>query len=123
MEHQGYAMYNAANNTLEVIPPGARTRRVIRCAQIRPEHEQRAVAILREEMPDVFISAGHEIAPEFREFERLSTVVLNARVWLRLDYCTAVKFREGCIDLRQVHTSLSLLPSSHQLGAITKVLD
>ncbi|WP_284702922.1 hydantoinase/oxoprolinase family protein, partial [Escherichia coli] len=28
--------------------------------------------------PDAFISAGHEIAPEFREFERLSTVVLNA---------------------------------------------
>ena len=45
---------------------------------VRPEHEQRAVAILREEMPDAFISAGHEIAPEFREFERLSTVVLNA---------------------------------------------
>src|SRR4029453_17906060 len=31
-----------------------------------------------EEMPDAFISAGHEIAPEFREYERLSTVVLNA---------------------------------------------
>src|SRR5882757_441706 len=45
---------------------------------IRPEHEQRAVAILREELPDAFISAGHEIAPEFREYERLSTVVLNA---------------------------------------------
>ena len=45
---------------------------------IRPEHEQRAVEILREQMPDVFISAGHEIAPEFREYERLSTVVLNA---------------------------------------------
>jgi N-methylhydantoinase A len=45
---------------------------------IRPDHEKRAVAILREEMPDAFISAGHEIAPEFREFERLSTVVLNA---------------------------------------------
>jgi N-methylhydantoinase A len=45
---------------------------------IRPEHEKRAVEILRAEMPDVFISAGHEIAPEFREFERLSTVVLNA---------------------------------------------
>src|SRR5207248_11014849 len=27
---------------------------------------------------DAFLSAGHEIAPEFREFERLSTVVLNA---------------------------------------------
>jgi N-methylhydantoinase A len=45
---------------------------------IRPDHEKRAVAILREELPDAFISAGHEIAPEFREFERLSTVVLNA---------------------------------------------
>lgn len=45
---------------------------------IRPEHEARAVEILREEMPEAFISAGHEIAPEFREFERLSTVVLNA---------------------------------------------
>ena len=45
---------------------------------IRPEHEARAVEILREEMPDAFISAGHEIAPEFREYERLSTVVLNA---------------------------------------------
>ena len=45
---------------------------------IRPEHEQRAVAILREEIPDAFISAGHEVAPEFREYERLSTVVLNA---------------------------------------------
>ncbi len=32
---------------------------------IRPEHEQRALEILREEMPDVFLSAGHEIAPEF----------------------------------------------------------
>src|SRR5260221_6872056 len=45
---------------------------------IRPEHEKRAVEILREEHPTAFISAGHEIAPEFREYERLSTVVLNA---------------------------------------------
>jgi N-methylhydantoinase A len=45
---------------------------------VRPEHENRAIAILREELPDAFLSAGHEIAPEFREFERLSTVVLNA---------------------------------------------
>jgi N-methylhydantoinase A len=45
---------------------------------VRPEHEKRAVAILREEFPEAFISAGHEIAPEFREYERLSTVVLNA---------------------------------------------
>ena len=45
---------------------------------IRPEHEIRAVEILREECPGTFICSGHEIAPEFREYERLSTVVLNA---------------------------------------------
>ncbi|GGF82055.1 methylhydantoinase [Azorhizobium oxalatiphilum] len=45
---------------------------------VRPEHEARAVEIIREEYPEAFICSGHEIAPEFREFERLSTVVLNA---------------------------------------------
>ncbi|WP_341992828.1 hydantoinase/oxoprolinase family protein [Azorhizobium sp. AG788] len=45
---------------------------------VRPEHEARAVEILKEEHPDAFICSGHEVAPEFREFERLSTVVLNA---------------------------------------------
>ncbi|GEC97806.1 hypothetical protein ZRA01_38790 [Zoogloea ramigera] len=40
MRHQGYAMYNATNNTLEVIRPGENATRVIRCAQIHPEHEQ-----------------------------------------------------------------------------------
>ena len=45
---------------------------------VRPEHEARAKAILLEECPDAFICASHEIAPEFREFERLSTAVVNA---------------------------------------------
>src|SRR5579872_6638768 len=34
---------------------------------IRPEHERRAIELLREQHPDAFICAGHEIAPEFRE--------------------------------------------------------
>ncbi len=42
------------------------------------EHEQRALAILREALPDTFICVSSDIAPEFREFERLSTVVVNA---------------------------------------------
>jgi N-methylhydantoinase A len=44
---------------------------------LRPEHEQEAKRILQEECPDTFICASHEIAPEFREFERLSTTVVN----------------------------------------------
>jgi N-methylhydantoinase A len=45
---------------------------------VRPEHEQRAKEIVQEEYPEAFICASHEIAPEFREFERLSTAVVNA---------------------------------------------
>ncbi|MCW1839253.1 hydantoinase/oxoprolinase family protein [Prosthecomicrobium hirschii] len=45
---------------------------------VRPEHEARAKAIVEAECPGVFVSAGHEVAPEFREYERLSTTVVNA---------------------------------------------
>ncbi|NKC32872.1 hydantoinase/oxoprolinase family protein [Falsiroseomonas selenitidurans] len=45
---------------------------------VDPAHEAAARRILAEEMPDVFLTASHEIAPEFREFERLSTAVVNS---------------------------------------------
>jgi N-methylhydantoinase A len=43
-----------------------------------PAHELRAKEILQEKLPDVFISASHELSQEYREFERCSTVVANA---------------------------------------------
>jgi N-methylhydantoinase A len=45
---------------------------------MRPEHEHRAAEILREELPGVFVCASHQVAPEFREFERTSTTAVNA---------------------------------------------
>jgi N-methylhydantoinase A len=45
---------------------------------VRPEHEAAARRIVGEEFPAAFLSVGHEVAPEFREYERLSTVVVNA---------------------------------------------
>jgi N-methylhydantoinase A len=41
-------------------------------------HEEAALRILSEEFPEAFVSASHRIAPEFREFERMSTTVVNA---------------------------------------------
>jgi N-methylhydantoinase A len=43
-------------------------------------HEQRAAAILREELPYVFVSVSSEVLPTFREFERTMATVLNAYV-------------------------------------------
>jgi N-methylhydantoinase A len=45
---------------------------------IRPEHEAEARAIIADEFPGAFICTSHEVAPEFREYERLSTAVVNA---------------------------------------------
>ena len=42
------------------------------------EHEQRVGAILAEELPGVPISLSAEVAPEFREYLRASTTVINA---------------------------------------------
>jgi len=47
-------------------------------AFVNPAHEARAREIVADILPDVFLCASHEIAPEFREFERLSTATVNA---------------------------------------------
>ena len=45
---------------------------------IHTAHEAMARRVLEEEFPEAFLSISHEVAPEFREYERLSTTVVNA---------------------------------------------
>jgi N-methylhydantoinase A/oxoprolinase/acetone carboxylase beta subunit len=45
-----------------------------------PVHEQRLGELARELAPGVPVSLSCEVLPEFREYERTSTVVLNAYV-------------------------------------------
>ena len=45
---------------------------------VRPAHEATARRIVMEECPGLFVCTGHEVAPEFREYERMSTAVVNA---------------------------------------------
>jgi N-methylhydantoinase A len=47
-------------------------------AYLRPEHERRVLERARALVPGVYRSASHEVLPEFREYERLSTTVANA---------------------------------------------
>jgi N-methylhydantoinase A len=44
----------------------------------RPEHERAVAAELRRRLPDAHVVASHEVAPEFREYERASTAALDA---------------------------------------------
>jgi len=45
---------------------------------VRPAHEQIALRIMAEEFPEAFACVSHQVAPEFREYERMSTAVVNA---------------------------------------------
>ena len=47
---------------------------------LNPAHERAAAAIVREEMPDVWLSVSSEVCPEFREYLRGSTAAVNAAV-------------------------------------------
>src|SRR5205823_4958065 len=50
---------------------------------LNPEHEQRVAEIVREEFPDAFLSVSSEVLPQYREYERFSTVCLNAYIGQR----------------------------------------
>ena len=43
-----------------------------------PSHEERIANSIRERLPDVHVSASHEVLPRFREYERTSTTVIDA---------------------------------------------
>jgi N-methylhydantoinase A len=45
---------------------------------LNPRHEARVKEICQEVYPEAFVSISSEICPEFREFERTSTTVINA---------------------------------------------
>ena len=47
-------------------------------AYANPAHERRVKAILEEELPDIPVCISTDILAEFREYERASTVALNA---------------------------------------------
>jgi len=43
-----------------------------------PSHERAIAEHLRRELPDVHVSASHEVLPRFREYERCSTTAIDA---------------------------------------------
>ena len=47
---------------------------------LRPEHEQRVGAAIRARLPGIHVSLSSDILPEYREYERTATTVINATV-------------------------------------------
>jgi N-methylhydantoinase A len=47
---------------------------------VDPRHEERVAALLREELPEAYVSRSSEVIPQMRVYERASTTALNAYV-------------------------------------------
>ena len=47
---------------------------------VNPEHERIAGDMIRAALPDAYLSLSHQILREYREFERMSTTVVNAYI-------------------------------------------
>ena len=45
-----------------------------------PEHEEQVLELIDQEAPEVYASISHRVLAEFREYERLSTTVVNAGI-------------------------------------------
>jgi len=63
-------------------------------AYARPEEEHRVASALRAALPGVYVTCSAEVCPEFREFERTSTAVVNAAVMPLVDTYLARLERE-----------------------------
>ena len=78
-----------------------------------PDHERRAREIVERVLPGIPVSISSDVLPEFREYERLSTTVLNAYVAPRMgDYLD--RFRD-----RVRATGIAATPSTvHSNGGL-----
>ncbi len=75
---------------------------------MNPRHEERIGEIIREELPDVYVSLSSRVSPEIREFERCSTVVLDALLKpIIAPYLGRLRQRLGGDGVEHVHVMIA----------------
>ena len=83
-------------------------------AYVNPQHELEARQVLQRECPGLSVTLSHEIAREWREYERASTAVLNAYVAPRVE--GYLRNLESELSDRGVEATLHVMQSN---GGIT----
>lgn len=73
---------------------------------LHPAHERAAAAYLQAQLPDVFLSVSSQLLPEYREYERTATTVINAYVQpLVAKYLGRLKEALGARPVRVMQSS------------------
>src|SRR5918992_887558 len=77
---------------------------------LNAEHEARVAEIVREEFPEAFLSVSSEVLPQYREYERFSTVCLNAYIGPKVSrYVRRLEEQLAGLEMR---TNLHLMTSA-----------
>lgn len=89
-----------------------------------PRHERQTRAILRRRLPGVYVSLSSEVLPQIKEFERVSTTVINAYVGpalagylRRLARRLAAAGYRGPVLVMQSHGGVAPLAEAARLAA------
>src|SRR5919108_4323152 len=77
---------------------------------LNPAHEARVAEIVREEFPEAFLSVSSEVLPQYREYERFSTVCLNAYIGPKV--ASYVRRLEDALRALHVRTGVHLMTSA-----------
>jgi len=77
---------------------------------LNPGHERRVAEMVREEFPEAFLSVSSEVLPQYREYERFSTVCLNAYIGPKVS--RYVRRLEDALEAMEVRTGLHLMTSA-----------
>ncbi|MBO6656756.1 MAG: hydantoinase/oxoprolinase family protein [Pseudomonadales bacterium] len=83
---------------------------------VNPDHEQKTAEILLHARPDLSVSLASEVAPEIREFERLSTTCANA--YVRPLMARYLKRLAGELKTRGFHCPFFLMTSGGGLTTL-----
>lgn len=102
---------------------------------INPEHENIVANLIKEVLPDVYVSVSHKITREYGEFKRAYTTVLNAYIaktvisyienleekLRKVGFCGQIFLvgPEGVLDTRLVKDKPIFIVSSGPIGGVT----
>ena len=86
-----------------------------------PDHERRVEALARQLAPDLFVSRSSAVLPEYREYERTMTTVLNAYVMPTVDRYLG-RIRDGLVS-KGLPSRISIVRSDAGVMSMTTALE
>jgi N-methylhydantoinase A len=88
---------------------------------LNPSHERRAAAIVREVMPEAFVTTSADVSPQFREFERFTTAALAAFIGPKVR--SYVDHLDGALKAAGVRGDLRIMASNGGVATAGMVAD